>query len=111
MYTYTPIPVSDDFLIGIMLECNISQIAEKLLNNEELYNKLLNIIQKYKLLGWEKTFSCFEDSAEVIFTEGTMASIISNFYSIEEITRKNSSNLTEFLDYANCYDSIYSRKR
>ena len=106
VYTYNPIPVSDDFLLGIILECNISQIAEKLLNNEELYNKLLNIIQKYKLLGWEKTFSCFEDSAEVIFTEGTMASIISNFYSIEEITRKNSSNLTEFLDYANCYDSI-----
>lgn len=106
IYTYKPIPPSDQFLLGVIVECNVKQLQEKLFNDKKAYSELIVLLRKYKMLGWEKTFASFDQSAEVIFNEGTMASIISNFYTINEIAKEKDANLTQFLDYANCYDSM-----
>jgi len=105
-YSYFPIEPTDEWFLGVIVECNVDQIVDKVLNDKQTYVELISFIEKYKMLGWEKTFSCFDESAEVEFSEGTMASIISNFYAISVIAKDKDANLTQFLDYANCYDSM-----
>lgn len=105
-YSYFPIAPTDEWLLGVIVECNVDQIVEKILSDKETYVELIAFIEKYKMLGWEKTFSCFDERAEVEFSEGTMASIISNFYTISAIAKEKDANLTQFIDYANCYDSL-----
>lgn len=105
-YSYYPIEPSVEWLLGIIVECNVPQVVDKVINDKETYTKLVAFIQKYKMLGWDKTFQVFGPRAEVEFTEGTMASIISNFYIISAIAEEKDANLTQFIDYANCYDSM-----
>lgn len=105
-YTYYPVVPTDEWLLGIIVECNVNQIVEKVISDKKTYTELIAFIDKYKMLGWDKTFSVFDQRAEVEFTEGTMASIISNFYLISVIAKEKDANLTQFLDYANCYDSM-----
>ena len=105
-YSYFPIAPTDEWLLGVIVECNVDQIVDKILSDKQTYVELIAFIEKYKMLGWEKTFSCFDERAEVEFSEGTMASIISNFYTISAIAKDKEANLTQFLDYANCYDSM-----
>ncbi len=105
-YSYYPVEPSVEWLLGIIVECNVPQIVDKIINDKEVYAKLVAFIQKYKMLGWDKTFNVFDSRAEIEFTEGTMASIISNFYTISVIAKEKDANLTQFIDYANCYDSL-----
>ena len=106
VYVYSPKEPTLSFLLGVIVECNVKQIVEKVLSDKQVYAEMIALIDKYKLLGWDKTFAYFDESAEVTFIEGTMASIISNFYIINEIAKEKDANLTQFLDYANCYDSL-----
>ena len=105
-YSYYPVAPDVEWFLGIIVECNVDQIVEKVLNDKGIYNQLIAFLEKYKMLGWEKTFNVFGPRAEIDFTEGTMASIISNFYTISAIAKEKDANLTQFLDYANCYDSL-----
>ena len=105
-YSYYPVEPSVEWLLGVIVECNVPQIVDKVINDKEVYAKLIAFIQKYKMLGWDKTFKVFDKRAEVEFTEGTMSSIISNFYTISAIASEKDANLTQFLDYANMYDSM-----
>ena len=105
-YTYYPVAPTDQWLLGIIVECNVKQIVDKVIGDKKTYTELIAFIDKYKMLGWDKTFNVFDQRAEVEFTEGTMASIISNFYTISAIAKEKDANLTQFLDYANCYDSM-----
>ena len=105
-YSYYPIEPRIEWLLGVIVECNVPQIVDKVINDKEVYAKLIAFIQKYKMLGWDKTFNVFSHRAELEFNEGTMASIISNFYTINAIAEEKDANLTQFLDYANCYDSM-----
>lgn len=105
-YTYYPKKTSDEWLLGIIIETNISQIKDKVLNNQEVYTELISFINKYQMLGWGKTFDYFNKIADIDFNEGTLASIISNFYTLSSIAKEKKANLTQFIDYANCYDSI-----
>lgn len=105
-YSYYPVEPSIEWLLGVIVECNVSQVVDKVIKDKELYAKLIAFIQKYKMLGWDRTFNVFGQRAEVEFIEGTMASIISNFYTISAIAEEKDANLTQFLDYANMYDSM-----
>lgn len=105
-YSYYPVSPSVEWLLGIIVECNVPQVVDRVISDKEVYTKLIAFIQKYKMLGWDKTFEVFGPRAEVEFTEGTMASIISNFYTISSIAEAKDANLTQFIDYANCYDSM-----
>lgn len=105
-YSYYPVAPSDEWLLGVIVECNVNQVVEKVLSDKRLYAELVAFIDKYKLLGWDKTFDVFDQRSEVVFNEGTMASIISNFYTISAIAKEKNANLTQFIDYANCYDSM-----
>lgn len=105
-YSYFPLTPTDEWLLAVIVECNIKQIVDKVLSDKQVYSGLVSFIEKYKMLGWDKTFACFDQRAEVVFTEGTMASIISNFYIISNIAKEKDANLTQFLDYANCFDSL-----
>ena len=82
-YSYFPKSPTDHWLLGVIVGCNVKQISAKILNDPQVYKELIAFIDKYKMLGWEKTFNCFDSRAEIDFTEGTMASIISNFYIID----------------------------
>ncbi len=105
-YSYFPIEPTNEWLLGIIVECNIDQTVDRVLGDKQVYSELIAFIDKYKMLGWDKAFNCFNERAEVDFTEGTMASIISNFYTISAIAKEKDANLTQFLDYANCFDSM-----
>ena len=105
-YSYFPVEPSVDWLLGVIVECNVNQVSERILNDKQVYSELIAFIDKYKMLGWDKTFNSFSDRAEVEFTEGTMASIIANYYTISAIAKEKDANLTQFIDYANCYDSL-----
>ncbi len=102
---YTPIPPSDEFLLGVVAECNIPQTVKTVLSDERLIKELKELLDKHKFLGWEKAFATFEQSAGIDFADSTVASLISNYAVLSPLLQDKGIGLTKLVDYANCYDS------
>lgn len=69
---------SEEYL-RIMSELDITIIKDKILNSE-LYDKLLNIIQKYHLLGWNDMFKPLLEKADLEFNSHSIVIMINYFY-------------------------------
>nr|MCR4581157.1 hypothetical protein [Bacilli bacterium] len=90
-------------LIGILLESNYDKLLA-LLSDENKYNELKEFLEKYKVIGWQNSFYKIMDKCDIAFSEGTIASLISNFDIIKErLDKTNNKSLTSIIDYANSY--------
>ena len=98
--------VNIELFLEVLLEAKYEGVI-CLLENEELYQKLNNFFQKYKILGWQNTFTKLMEECDINFNENTLASFFSNFDKF--VDKVNSSEtLTSIIDYANCYSSVSS---
>ena len=98
--------ISNDFLIGILLEANYEGVMN-VLSNDTNYSSLKAFLEKYKIIGWQDMFSKLMSKGDIIFDEGTVASLISNYDKIKKYVDSKSS-LTSIIDYANCYSTVSS---
>ena len=97
--------INKEFVLNIISSLNSSQVIDKLLDNDELIKELKSFIDKYKILGWGKTFNPILEDTDLLINETAIASLISNFYDIESKMDKSAETLTKYIDYANCYDA------
>ena len=98
--------ISSDFLVGILLESNYDGIMN-LLSNEVNYASVKTYLERYKMVGWQDTFSKLMAKGDLQFDEGTIASLLSNYDKIKPHI-DNKSSLTSVIDYANCYSTVSS---
>lgn len=98
--------ISNDFLIEILLEANYEGVMN-VLSNDTNYSSLKAFLEKYKIIGWQDMFSKLMSKGDIIFDEGTVASLISNYDKIKKYVDSKSS-LTSIIDYANCYSTVSS---
>ena len=98
---------SNDF-VRLLTELDIDLLKDKLLTNPELYNKLLNILKKYKFMSWSSTFENLLKSADLSFDENDIATLINYFYSFYpklEEKQKDDIRLSNILDELRTYGS------
>ena len=92
----------------MLTELDIDLLKDKLLTNPELYNKLLNILKKYKFMSWSSTFENLLKSADLSFDENDIATLINYFYSFYpklEEKQKDDIRLSNILDELRTYGS------
>lgn len=98
--------------IDFISELDISKIDKFLLSDESLVSSLDDILSKYKLLGWGKTFSELKDSADFDFYNNTLVGLFNYFYRINDElmnTGNKKFSLTKMISLANCYSSTSSK--
>ena len=76
------IPYSKEDTVSILSNMNINLLKDNLLNNDVLYNALLNLLRKYKLIGWGNTFSDLSNEIDLDIDKDTICSFLNNFYRI-----------------------------
>lgn len=76
------IPYSKEDAVSVLSNLNINLLKDKLLSNEILYNDLLNLLRKYKLIGWGNTFSELSNEVDMDIDKDTICSFLNNFYRI-----------------------------
>lgn len=99
---------SNDLFIRILIELDIDILKDKLLIYPELYDKLLNILKKYKFVSWSNTFENLLESADLSFDENDIATLINYFYSFYpklEEKQKDGIRLSNILDELRTYGS------
>lgn len=102
-FDYVQEDISNEYLIGILLETNYEGLVN-LLSNDDHYKSLKRYLEKYKLMGWQDNFTNLLNKCDLYFYESTIASLISNYDKIKPYI--NSKNLlTSIIDYANCYSA------
>lgn len=105
-HVYYPEKVSNVDLLGILSELDIDLISKTLLNDIDLYRKLVDILSKYKILGWGKTFDKLISKIDLTVDASVVATLINYFYDINhELANSNNFGLTKIMAYANCYAS------
>lgn len=104
-YVYSAKGIDNDYLLSIIAELDIKQVDRFLLSNDSLLMELKNIFNKYKILGWGKTFMPLEMNADFVFDETTLAGIIGYFYKISMDLKKEGFSLTKLIALGNCYSS------
>lgn len=73
--------ISNDVFVSLMKELDINILKNKILNNQEMYNKLLKVFKSYKFLGWSNIFEKLLEEADLSFSERDVAVLINYFYS------------------------------
>lgn len=104
VYHYYPIDTSNENLLNVIANIDPNVVVKNVLNNQEIYTKLIEILKKYHLLGWNDTFKNLTESADVEFGEDTLVGLISYFNEIYPKLDINSNYLTKMLDYGNLYN-------
>lgn len=111
-----PQKVSSEYLISIMRQMDVDKLRDKLFTDDINYNNLLEVLNKYKLLGSGSTYDRLLDKASVILDNTTLASLIDNFYRFYPELKSNLKNnkideeevkipLSIIIDNANVYGS------
>lgn len=103
-YDYIQKEIKTHYLLGILLESNYEGILN-ILNNKKLLDDLQEFLYKYKMIGWQDTFNSILENCDMVFNEGTIAGLLSNFDKINEKIESNIT-LTSIIDYCNCYSSV-----
>ena len=107
-FIYEPIVSTYYDMLDIIAELDASTLSKEILNDDDLYLKLTEIINKYKLFGWNRTFDELYDKCNIDFTPSTISSFINNFKNIvndnEIQTDIYKTPITMLLDLANCFD-------
>lgn len=105
IYEYEPFETKSESLLGIMSNIDPEVLKLNILSNNEIYQELLNIINKYHLLGWNNTFNPIFPLSDITFDEGTIAGMISYFNEISPKLDRTNTFLTKLIDYGNIYDA------
>lgn len=103
-YEFIQGEISNDFLVGILLESNYEGVMN-LLSNDNNYFSLKSYLEKYKMVGWQDIFVKLMAKGDIQFDEGTVGSLISNYDKIKPYV-DNKASLTSIIDYANCYSTV-----
>ena len=99
--------VSKDFFIKLLNELDIDLLRDKLLSNPELYEKMLNILKKYKFMNWSDTFENLLKTADLSFNERDIAILINYFYSFySKLEAKQQNGLIEGIRLSNILDEL-----
>ena len=102
---YTLGDVNVEFVLDVMSSVNVDQVVNKLLCDDDSMQNLIQFLNKYKIFGWNNIFEPVAEETDLVINPAMIASLISNFYDIENRMKKHTKSLTKFIDYANCYDS------
>jgi len=104
-------------IIRILQELDIELLNKELLNNNELYDSLLNYLKSYRMIGWGNTFNDLSERVDMDLDENTIASFLNNYYLIypklqkklekdnKTLDEKRKITLTSFLEEAEVYAS------
>lgn len=84
--------INKENLIKIMCEVDIEQLQKRLFNNQFLYNELLNILKKYKILGWGNTFDKILEEAKIEYDQSTVSALLSYFYKFYPVLLEKQKN-------------------
>ncbi len=76
------IPYSKEDIVSILSNMDVNLLKDNLLTNDVLYNDLLNLLRKYKLIGWGNTFSDLSNEVDLDIDKDTICSFLNNFYRI-----------------------------
>lgn len=79
-YIYSFKKVKENYLIEILSQLDIKCIKENLIDKEENYNKILEILNKYKYLGFGTTFHKVADEIDLTINSQAIAGFINCFY-------------------------------
>lgn len=115
----TKIPsVSNIHILNILNSLDFELIKNNLLNNNELYSKLLNILNNYQLIAWQNIFDNMLQKADMYVDEMTIANFINYFYEFYPLIEKDINSglikdirLTRLLEEASSYNSYLSKTR
>ncbi len=97
-------PLFNNGLISIMMETNFDGLIS-IIKNRELFEKLQSYLAKYKMLGWDDTYTELMSKCDIVCDESTLGSLISNFDKLVEKIESRDDTLTATIDRANCYSS------
>lgn len=89
-YVYSSKDIDLYSIIDLISELDINKIDKFLLSDSNLYNKLDEILSKYKLLGWGNTFSSLKESADFDFSNNTLVGFFDYYYRIDSELINNS---------------------
>lgn len=111
-YEYRVIGVTEQHLLSILADINYTQLESNLLNNDKMYEKLNELLHKYKLPGWGETFERLGINADMNIEASMVSNLINYFDKIIKMygeMPKNKRTLTVLLDYANVYSGCSNK--
>ena len=88
-------PTSKKQFVDILCELNVEQIINTYLNDEEVYQELLDLLKKKKISSWLGRFGNLPEEADVDLYPSTIASLISNYKEIRKHVFKEEANKTK----------------
>ena len=97
---------SRDF-IKLLNELDIDMIKDKLLTNPLIYEKLLDILRKYKFMNWSNIFENLLKSTDLSFNKGELATLINYFYDFyPKLENQKQNKLIKDIRISNILDEL-----
>ncbi len=113
---YLPQKASDEELLNVMIEVDTDQFKKHYVDSEDSYDKLLKVIENYKLLGWGNTFQSLALKSKTEFDTAVLSSLINSYYAIypkleekQKLGILKDITLFTILDKASAYGSASSK--
>ena len=108
-YIYSFKKTKENFLVEILSQLDIKCIKEKLLPEKDTYNELLQILDKYKYLGFGTTFQPVAQNIDLEIGSQSIAGLINCFYKLyNESTEKTKfieqHTMTKLLEEGFCHE-------
>lgn len=108
------VPQDNSQIFSILQEINSQELKDTVFNNEEVYQELNHLLQKYKFTNWQDIFKNSLKKSNLSLESYDIAALISKFnelYKHMERKRKNNEevNLPEMINFANILSSTSSR--
>ena len=101
---------SEESFVSILMNLDIDRMKNGLFDNPEMYKKLNELLERYKIVGWDNIFSPVLAKCGIMVDSEIIANFIQYFdLSYNELKRKveagelGSISLTALIDLANCY--------
>ncbi len=108
-YIYSFKKVKEQYLIEILSQLDINCIKEKVLSETEIYQKLLQLLDKHKYLGYGTTFQPVAQNIDLEIGSQSIAGLINCFYKLyNESTEKTKfieqHTMTKLLEEGFCHE-------
>lgn len=104
--------VSNEHIIAILCNLDLDKMNLSILNDDNSYDKLMNMLKKYKVIGWDQSFKTILDNAGLDADPEVISNLIQYYpVIIEELEEKvkngqlNNVSLTALIDLAYCFAS------